>query len=112
MLIIISNDTNWDRGLLNYEVEKAIDYYELPLIVAYTGYEKILNPSLLNNLWPKALKDNIVNDTVKCIHIPFKQKIIFDAISRFTVHSKMDEDILNSSLSFYNSQAYEYFEKK
>ena len=27
MLIIISRDTSWDRGMLNFEIEKAVDYY-------------------------------------------------------------------------------------
>ena len=39
MLIIISKDTSWDRGMLNFEIEKAVDYYEIPLIVAYVGWE-------------------------------------------------------------------------
>ncbi|MCQ6557244.1 TIR domain-containing protein [Paenibacillus mendelii] len=45
MLLIISDDTNYDRGLLNFEIEKAVDYYELPLIIAYPEYRSILNPS-------------------------------------------------------------------
>jgi len=30
MLLILSEDTNWDRGLLNFEIEQAVDYYKLP----------------------------------------------------------------------------------
>ena len=50
MLIIISKDTSWDRGMLNFEIEKAVDYYEIPLIVAYVGYEYILAPAKLSRL--------------------------------------------------------------
>lgn len=41
MLIIISEDTNWNRGMLNFEIEKAVDYYNIPLIIAYAKYNKI-----------------------------------------------------------------------
>ena len=44
MLIILSEDTNYDRGMLNFEIEKAVDVYELPLIVAYTGCDYLLEP--------------------------------------------------------------------
>ena len=37
MFLISTNDTNYDRGFLNYEIEKALDVYELPLIIAYPG---------------------------------------------------------------------------
>ena len=40
MLIIISEDTNWNRGMLNFEIEKAVDYYNIPLIIAYAKYNK------------------------------------------------------------------------
>ena len=76
MLIIISEDTAWDRGMLNFEIEKAVDYYEIPLIIAYVGYEYILTPRALSELWPKALSERILNATAKCIHIPFKEKAI------------------------------------
>lgn len=37
MLVVISDDTNFDRGLLNWEIETAMDVYNLPVIVAYGG---------------------------------------------------------------------------
>mgnify|MGYP002725631846 FL=1 len=105
MLIIISKDTSWDRGMLNFEIEKAVDYYEIPLIVAYVGYEYILAPAKLSELWPKALSERISNGTAKCIHIPFKEKAIMSAISQFSVHSTGD-DILTSPYTIYTEQTY------
>ena len=52
-LLIISDKTNYDRGILNWEIEKAVDYYELPIIIAYPGYSKIGAPSELNSMWTK-----------------------------------------------------------
>jgi hypothetical protein len=104
MLLIISDDTNYDRGMLNFEIEKVIDLYKLPIIVAYTGYDYILNPSLLNKKWPKALEERINNNTAKCIHIAFKEKAIAAAVSQFNIHEK--EDQLTQPLHFYNESAY------
>ena len=58
MLVIISDDTNFDRGLLNFEIEKAVDHYEIPIIIAYTGYDAIWGVSDgLESKWPKALSE-------------------------------------------------------
>ncbi|MBU5439806.1 TIR domain-containing protein [Tissierella sp. MSJ-40] len=105
MLLIISDDTNWDRGMLNYEIEKAVDYYKIPLIVAYTGYNSILYPSSHRERWPKALLERIDNGTAKCIHIPFKERAISSAVSQFSVNSTGD-DILTSPLTTYKKEAY------
>lgn len=105
MIVIVSEDTAWDRGMLNFEIEKAVDYYKLPLIIAYVGYEYILAPRKLSELWPKALSERVLNDTAKCIHIPFREKAIMSAISQFSVHSKGD-NILTSSYTTYTEQTY------
>ncbi|MDA9009060.1 hypothetical protein N9K16_03765, partial [Alphaproteobacteria bacterium] len=39
-LIILSDKTRKTGSMLSYEIEKAVDYYNLPLIVAYPGYTK------------------------------------------------------------------------
>ncbi|MCC0669213.1 TIR domain-containing protein [Clostridioides sp. ZZV14-6153] len=105
MLLIVSEDTNWDRGMLNFEIEKAVDYYKMPIIIAYTGYAYILNPIGLEKLWPKALYDRIKNNTAKCIHIPFKEVVITAAISQFSVHNEVG-DMLNSPMCTYSEESY------
>lgn len=72
-LLIISDKTNYDRGILNWEIEKAVDYYELPIIIAYPGYSKIGAPSELNSMWTKSLAERIKNERAHCIHIPLKK---------------------------------------
>jgi len=105
MMLIISDNTDWDRGMLNYEIEKAIDYYKIPLIIAYPGYESILDPSGLSSKWPKALAERIENKTARCIHIPFKQKAIASAVSRFSLHST-NGDILTLPLHYFDRSVY------
>ncbi len=104
MLLIISDDTNWDRGMLNFEIEKAVDFYNIPIIVAYTGYYYILNPGALEEKWPKALHERIKNHKARCIHIPFRQKCISEAVSQFSVNNI--EDQLTSPLHYYSEDAY------
>jgi hypothetical protein len=102
MLIILSDDTNWDRGMLNFEIEEAVDYYKLPLIIVYPEYDKIRNASLLSDKWTKALKERINNGSAKCIHIPFKKEPILDAISQFSINDKLP----STSLNIYSEEAY------
>ncbi|MBC1888118.1 hypothetical protein HCA63_07125 [Listeria booriae] len=105
MLIIISKETAWDRGMLNFEIEKAIDIYELPLIIAYAGQDSIPNPSQLSGLWPKELATRISSNSAKCIHIPFREKAIMSAISQFSIHST-GQNVLNGPLIVYSDEAY------
>jgi hypothetical protein len=104
MLLIISEDTNYDRGMLNFEIEKAVEVYKIPIIVAYTRYNYILNPSSHEAKWPKALKERINNNSAKCIHIPFKEKAIAAAVSQFNIHNKEVE--LTNPLHYYAEKLY------
>lgn len=91
MLLILSDDTNYDRGLLNYEIEQALDTYKLPLIIAYPGVEGHIKNQMisLEKRWPKALKERL-NDTsredLSCLHIKFKKEHILRALECMTVH--------------------------
>lgn len=106
MLLIISDDTNYDRGMLNYEIEKAVDYYKIPIIVVYTGYNAIWGvDEELENKWPKALAARVESNTAKCIHIPFKEKAIMSAVSQFTIHST-GENILTGARHCYSKDVY------
>ena len=43
MLLTLSSYTNNDRGMLNLEIEKVVDVHDLPIIVAYTGCDQLLD---------------------------------------------------------------------
>jgi hypothetical protein len=101
MVVIVSSDTRKIGSLLSYEVEKAVDQYELPLIIAYAGYESILNPSSHSESWPTALAQRINNKSAQAIHIPFKKDALFNAINRFTVNGEE----IGGSLVKYNREA-------
>lgn len=87
MVVIISSDTRKSGSMLSYEIEKAVDHYKIPLIIAYTGYKSILEPESVSDKWPTALKSRLDNSTANAIHVPFRKDAIMDAIGQFTVNS-------------------------
>lgn len=105
MLLILSEETNYNREMLNFEIEKAIDLYKIPIIIAYTGCDYLLDAEKYRDRWPKSLEGRIDNNSAKAIHISFKEKAIMSAINRFTVHST-GNDVLDGSLYTYSRDAY------
>ncbi|OLP46552.1 TIR domain-containing protein [Rhizobium oryziradicis] len=102
MVVIISKDTRKTGSLLSWEIEMAVDHYELPLIVAYAGYQSILDPAALSSRWPTPLEKRINSGAAQAIHIPFKKEAMFDAIKRFTVNG----EAISMSLQFYNRETH------
>ena len=103
MIIFITKNTSYNRGLLCWEIEKAVDDYKLPLIIVYTEYSRILDVDSLSNKWPKALKERIDNRTAKCIHLAFKKELVLDAISQFSINDKYP----NTSKDYYGKDTYD-----
>lgn len=95
MLLILSDDTNYDRGFLNYEIEQALDRYDLPLIIAYPGTNSPIENqwAKLEQRWPKALKTRLANsnsdNSLSVLHVTFKKENIISALSHMSVHNKI-----------------------
>lgn len=102
MLVILTKDTRYIGSVLSYEIEQAVDNYKLPLIIAYPGYDYVLNVEAYRNLWPKALIDRIDGYTIQAIHIPFKKVCLLDAISRFSVNGES----LKGGKTYYTKEVY------
>ncbi len=102
MVVILSSDTRKSGSLLSYEIEKAVDDYNLPLIVAHTGYKTVNNPYGFSARWPTTLKTRIDNETAKAIHIPFKKTAILESIRRFSVNGEK----LNGTLMHFTKETY------
>lgn len=106
MVLIIGETTLLDDDWVPFEIGKAVDAYQIPIIAAYTGYGKpIRNPSALSALWPSALATRIKNGTANVIHIPFKKAALLDAISQFS-HNALP---LGGGLGIYSDDAYRAF---
>ena len=102
MVVIISSDTRKSGSLLSWEIEMAVDKYDLPLIVAYPSYKSILDPAALSDMWPTSLLTRINNSSAQAIHVPFKKDVLFNAINRFTVNGEK----IGSSLQYYSREAH------
>jgi len=103
MLLIIGERTRFDVDWVPLEIEKAVDFYKIPIIVAYTVFDKaIRNPAALEGYWPSALKTRINNGTASAIHVPFKQGPIYDAVDNFS-HNALPK---GGSLGIYSDDAY------
>ena len=87
MLLILSENTNYNRGMLNFEIENAVDRFKLPIIVAYTDCDYVLNSRAYWRRWPQALEKRILDGSAQTIHVAFKEKAIMTALKQFSVHN-------------------------
>lgn len=99
-LLIITDKSSWNRGLLNWEIERAVTDYTLPIIAAYPGYEKILQGEVDRSNWPSMLQSLVDADSVRSIHIPFKQSVISKALDsyNFEVPPEYTTTVYNDSV--------------
>lgn len=103
MVLIIGETTRYDTDWVPFEIEKAVDVYQIPIIVAYAGFNSPIRfPTALADYWPSALKTRIENVTASAIHVPFKQAPLYDAIDGFSY----DRLPNGGGLGIYNDEAY------
>ncbi|WP_333606010.1 TIR domain-containing protein [Novosphingobium sp.] len=100
MVLIIGETTKNDTDFVPYEIAYAVDTCKIPIICVYTGYSSILNPKSHRDEWPPALAKRIDANTVRALHIPFKQKVIDTAIGQFHLNN-----LPEGSLTYYTKEA-------
>lgn len=86
LLLLVGNTTKDDDDFVPYEIEYAIKTCKLPVIVCYVTYRnRITNklPNELIKLIPPKLREFINANSVKTIHIPFRQRILNRALNDF-----------------------------
>lgn len=86
--LIVTNETKNGSDVVEFEIEKAVETYDVPIILAYAG-EEILKEVTTNhkNKLPKVLLDKMKEGKVKALFIPFKMKAIKAAINFFNVQN-------------------------
>jgi hypothetical protein len=102
MILIIGQTTKEDTDWVPMEIRYAVDQCEIPIIAAYPGYNSIMAPAQLSQLWPQALSVRIRDGKARVIHIPFRKEPLIDAVSRFT-HNNYP---LGGGLGYYNESTY------
>ena len=103
MLLVLSDDTDHDREMLNFEIEKGVDLYELPIIIAYANCSQIKYYDEYSERWPIALEERIEDESVNAIHIPFNEKAIMDSLSRYSVYNSRN-NVLNGPYNIYTDR--------
>src|ERR1051325_8688443 len=82
MVLIIGETTRLDTDWVPFEIEKAVDLYGIPIIAAYTVFDKpIRRPSALSGYWPTALRIRIDNGTANVLHIPFRKEPLNNSLN-------------------------------
>ena len=103
MVLIIGETTRMDDDWVPFEIQQAVDQYKIPIIAAYTEWDKrILSPQYLSGYWPAALASRINSGTARVVHIPFKKLPLTDAVANLS-HSNLPPD----SLSYYTADTYD-----
>lgn len=102
LLLIIGPTTKLDTDWVPFEIKYAVETCKIPIIVTYTGYNRIMDPSALSYLWPAELSKAINNKQVGIIHIPFKKEPIADAISQFDMNNHP-----KTTLNHYTKEAHD-----
>ncbi|MFE1574166.1 TIR domain-containing protein [Comamonas odontotermitis] len=106
MVLVIGETTRFDNDWIPFEIEQAIDRYEIPIIATYSIYEKPIRvPAAFSQYWPQALAMRINNGSAHVIHIPFKKAALNDAIGQFS-HNKFP---LGGGQGIYSNEAYRSF---
>ena len=106
MVLIIGETTRLDTDWVPFEIEQAVDTYAIPIIAAYTAYDKpIRTPKAWSAFWPSALEARINNETANVIHIPFRKEALKDAIAQFSHASPPN----GKGLGYYTDDAYKAF---
>lgn len=106
MVLVVGETTSRDVDWVPFEIEKAVDVYQIPIIAAYTVTDDpIRDPLAVGGYWPHALRSRINNGTASVIHIPFKKAPLADAISSFS-HNNPPH---GKGMGVYSEEAYRSF---
>jgi hypothetical protein len=106
MVLILGDTTKFDTDWVPFEISKAVDEYDIPVIAAYTKVTApIYLPDSFSGYWPPALASRIQANTAHVIHIPFNKAALLDAIGQFS----HDNHPPGGGRGFYNNLAYAHF---
>ena len=87
-LLLVGDKTKDDDDFVPAEIEYAIKNCNLPIIVCYVNEKQRITgsiPARLKNKWPPSLNKLINSGEVKTIHIPFKEKILNEALNDISI---------------------------
>ncbi len=86
LLIVISERTNVDSPMLNWQISRCVNRFKLPVIIAYAG-ETALDKDAVQTFWsrlPQKIKKYIGRDSARMCHIPLTMDKVERALGTFS----------------------------
>ena len=101
LVLLVGAGTRKDADWVPLEIAKAIDEHKLPIIVAYTDYAAVTDPTKLRDLWPEALAQRIDDNKARVMHVPFRKEPLITAMRQVA-----PDNLPKSGTSHYGRDAY------
>lgn len=87
LLLIVTQNTINSSEIVDYEITKAVNFYEIPIVVVFTDQVLIQSVSShLKSKLPYSLQSYITDNKTKILFIPFKLNAISKGIKDFGVN--------------------------
>lgn len=87
LLVLVSNITDVESPILNWQISKAVNRFHLPVIIAYVG-KVHLEDTVVEDNWsrlPNKIRKYIGRDSARMCHIPLTQDKLERALGTFAV---------------------------
>ena len=91
LLVLVSNITNVESPMLNWQISKAVNRFHLPVIITYVGRNHLKDDAVEEN-WtclPNKIRKYIGRDSARMCHIPLTQDKLERALGTFSVGAQM-----------------------
>ena len=87
LLVLASDLMNVESTTLNWQISRAVNRFRLPVIVAYVGYDSLVDASVKHN-WanlPNKVRKYIGRDSAYMAHVPFTKDKLERALGAYSV---------------------------
>lgn len=89
MLVVVSEVTNVDSVMLNWQISRCVNRFRLPVIIAYAGLTE-LKKDAVKTYWarlPQKFRKYIGRDSARMCHIPLTMDKLERALGTFAVQA-------------------------
>ena len=87
LLVIASAKTHVESPILNWQISKAVNRYHLPVVVAYDGFDKVDEQTMVDFFGhlPNKIRKYMGRNSAPIAHIPLTKDKLERALSSFSV---------------------------
>ncbi len=91
LLVLASDLMNVESVTLNWQISRAVNRFHLPVIVAYVGFDHLVDASIKDN-WthlPNKIRKYIGRDSAYMAHVPLTKDKLERALGAYSVKKGM-----------------------